>query len=77
VIDTLKTADRLARARLPQAQARAIAESLPDATSAARLASKEFLTGLLSPMRADLAVLKWMTVTLIVLVIAVLLRLFT
>jgi hypothetical protein len=76
VIDTLKTADHLARAGLPEAHARAIAESLLDATSAAGLATKEFLTEQLSPMRTDLAVLKWMTGTLIVLVIAILLKLF-
>ena len=77
MIDTLKTADNLRSAGLPEAHARAIAESLRGAQEEDGLVTTPYLAEQLSPIRTDVVVLKWMCGTntaLLVAVLALLLR---
>jgi hypothetical protein len=59
-IDTLKTADTLAKAGMPEAQARAIAQSLREVQDDAQWVTKPWLAEQLAPVRTELAVVKWM-----------------
>ncbi|HEY1326269.1 MAG TPA: DUF1640 domain-containing protein [Casimicrobiaceae bacterium] len=76
-IDTLKTADNLTRAGMPEAQARAIAESLREVEDDAQWITKPWLAEQLAPVKTDVAVLKWMcgaNTGMLIAVLALLLR---
>jgi hypothetical protein len=77
-IDTLKTADDLAKAGMPDAQARAIAQSLREVQDDAQWVTRPGVSEQLAPVRTDVAVLKWMcgaNTGMLIAVLAILLRL--
>lgn len=79
-IDTLKTADNLTKAGMPQAQARAVAESLREVRDDAQWVTKPWLAEQLAPVKTGVAVLKWMcgaNTGMLIAVLALLLRLLT
>jgi len=72
--DTLELVDRLKTAGIPQEQAEAIVRVIAEAQN--RLVTKDDLEIALSPLKTDLAVLKWMMGILIAGVLSIVLKTF-
>jgi hypothetical protein len=66
--DTLDLVDKLKNAGIPQEQAEAVVRVIADAQN--KLVTKDDLEIALSPLKTDLAVLKWMIGILIALYIS-------
>ena len=73
--DTLELVDKLKTAGIPQAQAEAVVRVIADAQI--KLVTKDDLEISLSPLKTDLAVLKWMIGILIAGVMSLVLKTFT
>jgi hypothetical protein len=74
--DTLKFVERLKAARLPDEQARAVAEAVRDAQGEADLATRKDLQIELAPIKADIMILKWMIGLVLGGVVALILKAF-
>jgi len=72
--DTLELVDKLKTAGIPQEQAEAVVRVIADAQH--RLVTKDDLEIALSPLKTDLAVLKWMMGILIAGVISIVIKTF-
>ena len=72
--DTLELVDKLKAAGIPQEQAEAVVRVIADAQH--RLVTKEDLEIALSPLKTDLAVLKWMIGILIAGVMSIVIKTF-
>jgi len=72
--DTLELVDRLKTAGIPQEQAEAVVRVIAEAQN--RLVTKDDLEIALSPLKTDLAVLKWMMGILIADVLSIVLKTF-
>ena len=72
--DTLELVDRLKTAGIPQEQAEAVVRVIAEAQN--RLLTKDDLEIALSPLKTDLAVLKWMMGILIAGVLSIVLKTF-
>jgi hypothetical protein len=72
--DTLELVDKLKTAGIPQEQAEAVVRVIADAQH--RLVTKEDLEIALSPLKTDLAVLKWMIGILIAGVMSIVIKTF-
>ncbi len=72
--DTLELVDKLKTAGIPQAQAEAVVRVIAEAQN--RLVTKDDLEIALSPLKTDLAVLKWMMGILIAGVMSILIKTF-
>lgn len=72
--DTLELVDKLKTAGIPQAQAEAVVRVIADAQI--KLVTKDDLEISLSPLKTDLAVLKWMIGILIAGVMSLVLKTF-
>jgi hypothetical protein len=72
--DTLELVDRLKTAGIPQEQAEAVVRVIAEAQN--RLVTKDDLEIALSPLKTDLAVLKWMMGILIAGVLSIVLKTF-
>ena len=72
--DTLELVDKLKTAGIPQEQAEAVVRVIADAQH--RLVTKDDLEIALSPLKTDLAVLKWMMGILIAGVMSLVLKTF-
>lgn len=73
--DTLELVDKLKNAGIPQEQAEAMVRVIADAQI--KLVTKDDLEISLSPLKTDLAVLKWMIGILIAGVMSLVLKTFT
>ena len=73
--DTLELVDKLKNAGIPQEQAEAMVRVIADAQI--KLVTKDDLEIALSPLKTDLAVLKWMIGILIAGVMSLVLKTFT
>ena len=73
-VDTLELVDKLKTAGIPQAQAEAVVRVIAEAQN--RLVTKDDLEIALSPLKTDLAVLKWMMGILIAGVMSILIKTF-
>ncbi len=72
--DTLELVDKLKTAGIPQEQAEAVVRVIADAQT--RLVTKDDLELALSPLKTDLAVLKWMIGIVIAGVMSIVLKSF-
>ena len=72
--DTLELVDKLKTAGIPQEQAEAVVRVIADAQT--RLVTKDDLELTLSPLKTDLAVLKWMIGIVIAGVMSIVLKSF-
>ncbi len=72
--DTLELVDKLKTAGIPQEQAEAVVRVIADAQH--RLVTKDDLEIALSPLKTDLAVLKWMIGILIAGVMSIVIKTF-
>lgn len=72
--DTLELVDKLKTAGIPQAQAEAVVRVIAEAQN--RLVTRDDLEIALSPLKTDLAVLKWMMGILIAGVMSILIKTF-
>lgn len=72
--DTLELVDKLKNAGIPQEQAEAVVRVIADAQN--KLVTKDDLEIALSPLKTDLAVLKWMIGILIAGVMSLVLKTF-
>lgn len=72
--DTLELVDKLKSAGIPQGQAEAVVRVIAEAQN--RLVTKDDLEIALSPLKTDLAVLKWMMGLLLVSVLSLVLKTF-
>lgn len=72
--DTLELVDKLKTAGIPQEQAEAVVRVIADAQN--KLVTKDDLEIALSPLKTDLAVLKWMIGILIAGVMSLVLKTF-
>jgi hypothetical protein len=72
--DTLELVDKLKTAGIPQEQAEAVVRVIADAQH--RLVTKDDLEISLSPLKTDLAVLKWMIGILIAGVMSIVIKTF-
>lgn len=72
--DTLELVDKLKTAGIPQEQAEAVVRVIAEAQN--RLVTKDDLEIALSPLKTDLAVLKWMMGILIAGVLSIMLKTF-
>lgn len=72
--DTLDLVDKLKSAGIPQAQAEAVVRVIAEAQN--RLVTKEDLEIALSPIKTDMAVLKWMTGILLAGILSLVLKAF-
>ena len=72
--DTLELVDKLKNAGIPQEQAEAVVRVIADAQN--KLVTKDDLEIALSPLKTDLAVLKWMIGILIAGVLSLVLKTF-
>jgi hypothetical protein len=72
--DTLELVDKLKTAGIPQEQAEAVVRVIADAQH--RLVTKDDLEIALSPLKTDLAVLKWMMGILIAGVMSIVIKTF-
>lgn len=72
--DTLELVDKLKTAGIPQAQAEAVVRVIAEAQN--RLVTRDDLEIALSPLKTDLAVLKWMMGILIAGVMSIFIKTF-
>lgn len=74
--DTLKFVDKLRTSGMPDTQAKAVAEAFRDASGEAELVTTKDLQIELAPVKADLALVKWMLGFILAGTVALVLRTF-